>query len=217
MLKIILSLFLSGLFFGSGPCLASCGPLLISYVAGAKKQIVKSFLAYVLFSLARICVYLIVGGLIFSLGRFFTERALSGFSKYILWSGGVFIIGIGILTASGRSFESGICGFLQRKFLKTDKKSIILLGVVIGLLPCAPLLALFSYTGLVAKSWGQSILYNLSFGIGTFFSPLLPLVLVSGFLSKFINKQAVIYQRAFSFIAGIVIIYLGAQLLIRNI
>jgi len=217
MLNIMSSLFLSGLFFGSGPCLASCGPVLISYVAGAGKDIGKSFLAYVLFSLARICVYLVLGGLIFSLGRLFTEKTLGSFSRYIFLAGGIFIVTIGILTAAGRHPESGFCGFLQKKLLKEDKKSIFLLGALIGLLPCAPLLALFSYTGLVAKSWAESIFYNLSFGIGTFLSPLLPLVLVSGFLSRLINKQAAIYQKIFSFIAGIIVIYLGARLLIRGV
>src|SRR4030042_6845487 len=159
--KIIISLFLTGLLFGSGPCLASCGPFLITYIAGTKKDIPKSISTYILFSLARISVYVGLGLMIFFLGRFAIEKLLGGIYKYVLISGGGFIIMIGLLLALGKKLEFH---FWQRNILERDKKSIFLVGLAIGLLPCAPLLSVLAYVGLISRDWLSAMLYSLSFG-----------------------------------------------------
>jgi len=214
MLNTLISLFCLGISFGAGPCLASCGPILISYVAGTKKGGVDSFLAYVVFSLARIFVYLVLAILIFFLGKIFTERFLGAVSKYIYISGGVFIIVIGLLIVIGKNLNYKSCQFLMKNFLERDKKSIFTLGLIIGLLPCGPLLALFSYIAIVSKSWINSLLYSLTFGLGTFVSPLIVLTVLSGCISRFITTG---YERIFRFVCGIIVIFLGIQLLIRSI
>ena len=216
MIKIMVSLFVSGLLFGSGPCLASCGPILISYVAGTKKNILKSLITYILFSLARIFVYLILSFLIFFLGRFALQSLLGDFYKYVVILGGIFIILVGLLMALGRRLEFGFWQFLQKRLLERDKKSIIILGLVIGLLPCAPLLAILSYVGLVSKNWLQTLLYSFSFGIGTFVSPLVFLVILASLLPKFLIKKKGIYIQIFNFICGLIIIFFGIQLIKRT-
>ena len=217
MLKIIVSLFISGILFGSGPCLASCGPILISYIAGTKKEPIKGLLVYVLFSLSRISVYVLLSLGIFFLGKFTMDRFLGSFSKYLLIIGGVFIIIMGLLIISGKRWESGICCYLYKNVLEHDKKSIAILGVIIGLLPCAPLLVLFSYIGLVSKTWVSSLFYSLAFGMGTFFSPLLLLAIASGFITRLFKNQIIPFQRILSFLCGLIIILLGAQLIYRGL
>jgi len=215
-MRILLSLFILGFSFGFGPCLASCGPILISYIAGNKKNILKSLWAYALFSSARIFVYCLLGLLIYFLGRFFAEHLLQGLSRYIYIAGGVFVVVIGTLTASGKRLENRPCQFLKKNLLEYDKKSILIFGFVIALLPCAPLLALLSYVGLISKSWVFSLLYSLIFGLGTLVSPLLALVFLASFISRLAMGEQKIYGQIFSFICGMVIIYLGIQLLIRG-
>jgi sulfite exporter TauE/SafE len=213
--KIIISLFFSGLLFGSGPCIASCGPILISYVAGTKKNILKSLITYILFSSARIFVYLILSFLIFFLGRFALERLLGDFSKYVVILGGSFIILVGLLMALGKRLELEFCNVLGKNVLGQDKKITVALGLIIGLLPCAPLLAILSYVGLVSKSWMQSLLYSLSFGIGTFVSPLIFLVIFASLIPKFLIEKKGIYIQIFNFICGLIIIFFGLQLIKR--
>ena len=53
-MPIVITFFLLGLSFGSGPCLAACGPLLISYIAGTGKKFKDSVVTYLIFSSARI-------------------------------------------------------------------------------------------------------------------------------------------------------------------
>jgi sulfite exporter TauE/SafE len=217
MFKIALGLFISGLLFGSGPCIASCGPILISYIAGTKTNLLKGLKDYILFSLARISVYIILGLIIFFLGSFTLQRLLGDYSKYIFILGGSFIILIGLLMVLGKRLEFRFLRFFHKNILERDKKSMILLGAVIGFLPCAPLLAILSYTGLVSKSWIDSSLYNFSFGIGTFVSPLILLAMLAGLIPRFLAKEKAAYSRIFSLICGLVIIFFGVQLIIRAI
>jgi sulfite exporter TauE/SafE len=208
--KITISFFILGLSFGAGPCIASCGPLLISYIAGTGKGIFKSLMVYILFSLARIFAYLAISLLVFFLGRFVIEKFISSSSKYILVAGGAFFVLIGALMALGKRTNFKLCAFLEKHMLTCDKKSIITFGLIIGLLPCAPLLAIFSYIVLISKSYFETLLYSFSFGMGTFVSPLIFLALASGLIPKyFIGKR---YERIFSLICGLVIIFLGFKL-----
>lgn len=198
--KTIITLFLLGLSFGYGPCIASCGPILITYLAGTKKNIRKSIIGYLLFSLSRICAYLVLGLLVFSVGRLASQQLLGNFSKYIFIVGGGFIIAIGVLMMLGKRIESRAWHNLP------------LLGLIIGLAPCAPLLAIFSYFALVSRTWWQSLFYSLSFGLGTFLSPLIFLAGLTGLIPRFLQGKKELYDKIFSFISGLIIVFLGLQL-----
>jgi sulfite exporter TauE/SafE len=204
-----------GLGFGLGPCLASCGPILISYIAGTKKNIPASLATYVLFSLARVVAYLILGILVFSLGKFITQTWLVGLSRHIFIIGGAFIILLGILTAFGRRFDFKTCRFFEKNLLKEYHKSAFLLGLIIGFLPCAPLLALLGYVGLVSKTWSQALSYCFVFGLGTVVSPLFILSALSGLIPRFLEDQKEIYYGVISLVCGLIMIFLGLQLIIR--
>ncbi len=207
MFKSVIALFILGLSFGSGPCLASCGPILLAYTAGTKKGFLKSCIAYCLFSLSRISVYVFLSILIFILGKWTAEKIFGKYSAYLVVLGGAYIVLVGFLMILGKANKIG------KRLLERDKKSIIIMGFVIGLLPCAPLLAILSYIGLVSLSGFQSLLYSAIFGLGTFFSPLILLAAFSGAISKFFSQKKQFYNRLFSIICGLVIIIFGVHLI----
>ena len=213
--KIIISLFLTGLLFGSGPCIASCGPFLITYITGTKKNIFNGIMVYILFSSARIFVYVVLSLAIFFLSRFAIERLLGSLYKYVLILGGGFIIIIGLFLAFGKRLEFKFCRSLHKNLLEHDKKSIFAVGLIIGLLPCAPLLSILSYVGLISRTWLASLLYSLSFGIGTFVSPLILLTILAGIIPRLFLEKKAIYYSIFTFICGATIIFLGIQLILR--
>jgi sulfite exporter TauE/SafE len=202
MLKTIAGLFILGVSFGAGPCLASCGPLVLCYIAGSGKNTLKALISYTLFSLARISVYIVLALLLYFLGQVVLARFMSGFSKAVFVAGGIFIILVGIFLGLGKK-------------LKYDRGSILTLGLVTGLVPCAPLLSILFYTALIAKSWLASVFYALAFGIGTFLSPLILLVLLAGRLPAFLPKDKELYRRIFNLICGAITIFLGLQLIRR--
>lgn len=214
MLYITFNLFLTGILFGSGPCMASCGPILTSYVLGTRKTPAQSALAYGVFSLSRVVVYIILSLIVFFMGGLTLERLLGNSYKYVVLIGGGFIIIIGLMMIIGRSIDLGLCRSLNRIFLEKDKKSVILLGVIIGLLPCAPLIAILSYIGLVSKNWLQGALLGLSYGIGTVISPLVVLVFCAGFVTKFFGKRINLYYKVASIVCGSIIVFLGINLIL---
>lgn len=207
--KIMLYLFLAGLVFGSGPCLASCGPLLVSYIAGIKKNARGGLLAYIFFSLARVSVYIILSIFIYFLGDIALHRLSINLSGPLFVFGGIFIIIIGILVSLGRKCEMGL--------KRHDRATAFGLGAIIGLLPCGPLLSVFAYIGLVCKSWVQSLLYSFSFGAGTFLSPLVILSMLAGKISALVVNTKGAYYALFNLFCGGIIIFLGIQLLLKGL
>jgi sulfite exporter TauE/SafE len=216
MFKCLLSLFLLGLSFGIGPCLASCGPLLISYIAGTKKNILTGVFSYILFSLSRILSYTVLSLIIFWLRQVAVSYNLDFLNRYFLILGGLFIIFIGFLMVFGKNIESGICRNLQKFFLGNDKKTVLIFGFIIGFLPCAPLISLFTFMGLISKHWLDNLYYSVSFGLGTAVSPLFILVMLAGLIPKIIEHKIRLY-RIFNIICGLIVICLGIRLIWRAI
>ncbi|MFH0762376.1 MAG: sulfite exporter TauE/SafE family protein [Candidatus Omnitrophota bacterium] len=214
-MPITISFFILGLSFGSGPCMASCGPLLLTYIAGTAKSVSKGLLSYILFSCARISVYLAAGVSVYFLGRIFTGEFLGALSRYVFVLGGAFIISVGVLLILGKDKQAGFCKALQKKLLQNDKKSIIILGLIIGLAPCAPLLAIFSYLGLISKNWALALTYSFFFGLGTLISPLLVLAALTGAIPRILADKSA-YRRIFNFFCGGILVFLGLQLIWRT-
>ncbi|MGB4520588.1 MAG: sulfite exporter TauE/SafE family protein, partial [Candidatus Omnitrophota bacterium] len=152
-------------------------------------------------------VYIVLGLLIFLVGKFTIENVLGSFAKYVFICGGLFIITLGFFICLGKN--------IKLKFFQKDKQNIFIIGLVIGLLPCAPLLVMLSYIGLISKSWPQALLYSTAFGIGTVFSPLLLLVIMASFFNRILKNLKEVYCRVFNFLCGLVMMLLGIHLIMQ--
>jgi sulfite exporter TauE/SafE len=217
MFKIALGMFVTGLFFGSGPCLVNCGPVLISYILGTKNNIHEGFFSYFLFSLSRIAVYLFLSLIIFFLGQAAAERLLADFSGYVFILGGSFISLIGLFLALGKKIFFRPLRVIEKYLLRKENKNSIILGFIFGLLPCAPILVLLGYIGLFSRNWAQSLFYASAFGIGTFLSPLLFLAFFAGILPGFLKNKSEIYSRILSRASGLIMFFLGMRLIMRGL
>jgi len=193
--------------------MVSCGPLLVSYIAGTGKNIGKSILVYLLFSLGRIAAYVLLGFLIFRGGQIAIEMS-AGLGRYIYLAGGLFLILIGVLLALRPKVENKLCSNLQGFFLKKDIKTVLLFGLITGFLPCAPLVSVLAYIALISKTWVNSSLYSFSFGLGTLFSPLLIIIVLAGLLPRLARAREKLF-RLLNLICGVVIVFLGLQLVWR--
>lgn len=214
MIKIIASSFILGLSFGWGPCLASCGALLLSYIAGTGKNVSKGIITYLLFSLSRIFVYLVLGLAVFFSGRFIFERFFNLF-RLVSIGAGMFVILLGALMISGKGVNLIPCSFLHRHILEKDNKSIIILGLIMGILPCAPLVTMLTYAGLISRNGFENLLYIFSFGLGTIVSPLVVLAGLTGLLPRVWNNIKAGYKKAFNIFCGLIMAILGIQLIIK--
>jgi len=218
MLRIALSIFLSGLFLGAGPCLVSCGPFLVSFIAGNKKNIKQSLWIWLIFSLSRVFAYLVLGVIAGLLSQEVIYRIYDDFlAKCIFFIGGSLVSLIGILMILNQYPQIRLCQLLKNKLVNQDTKSIAVFGLVIGLLPCAPLVTMLTYAGLISRHPGENLLYILAFGLGTATSPLLILSGLAGFIPRIISGAsktgAFGALRVFSIICGLIMIILGIQLI----
>jgi sulfite exporter TauE/SafE len=213
--NIIAGIFLSGLLLGSGPCLVSCGPLLISYITGTSKNVGQALSAYLIFSLSRIVVYVILGLMFFLCGQFVTEEFFSLSRRYIFVIAGIFICIIGILIILGRGFHNRICDKFKDTLIGKDVKTLVLIGLVTGISPCLPLLSVLSYVGLVSKSWQSSMLYGFSFGVGTSISALIIPVISCGLIPRFFQNRPRL-KVMINLVCGCILVILGLQLILKG-
>ena len=209
-------IFLSGLFLGSGPCLASCGPLMISYITGTNKDVRQSISAYLVFSLSRTAVYAVLGLLFFFFGQLAAEQFFSAYRGYIFIAAGIFIIMTGLLVVLGKGPHNRLCDRLAGSLVRKGNKAVILIGLVTGISPCLPLLSVLSYIGLVSRSWQSSLLYGLLFGLGTTFSVLFILVISCGLIPGFLKNRPRILS-VINRVCGLILVVLGLQIILRGI
>ncbi|MBU1872026.1 MAG: sulfite exporter TauE/SafE family protein, partial [Candidatus Omnitrophica bacterium] len=208
----------SGLLLGSGPCLATCGPVLISYVAAVNRNTKENILVWFIFSLSRIFTYLILGLAIFLLGELLVRQNLVNIAQYIYIGAGAIIVLIGlVIILKNHAMQHGPCrNLLDRLISYSFKIHPFTLGLIMGMMPCAPLLAVLSYVGLISTSWHECIFYSAVFGLATLISPLILLILAAGFISRILQNKPKIY-RILRIFCGLIIILLGLELFFRGL
>jgi sulfite exporter TauE/SafE len=209
LIKIALSLVFSGFLFGSGPCLASCGPFLISFIAATNKNIPQAIIFYSLFSLSRVAVYLVLGLLIYFLGNMAQEYLFPGYTSLF---GGIFIVLSGSFIILGKKIKIPWISRFNKFFSQDQLKNPLAFGLIYGLIPCVPFLTVLSYCGLVSRNWAQALFFTFCFGLGTYLSPLLVMSVFSGALSGLLKGSREKYFKVLSILCGLIIIFLGLQL-----
>ncbi|MFH1201957.1 MAG: sulfite exporter TauE/SafE family protein [Candidatus Omnitrophota bacterium] len=212
MFRIAVSLFLSGLLLGSGPCLASCGPFLISFIGAQANTPKKGILIYLIFSVSRIFVYLLLGLLA---GLFSQEIIHKIFSQdsLIFSIVGLFIVFLGLLIIIKDKTDIRACRFLNQRLIKNDTKSVIISGILFGISPCLPLIGIISYVSLISKTILVSVILMFCFGLGTLLSPLLLLSIVAGAVPKLFKNQERFFN-LFKILCGLIIVGLGLKMLL---
>ena len=218
MTKIAFSIFISGIILGAGPCLATCGPILISYIAATKNSPLGALKSWFIFSISRVFIYTALGALAGIIGSRLYQSFYWESAGFILWfASGIFICLLGVLTMFGKNTASKICQNLQGFFIKKDTKSIVGLGVLIGLFPCAPLIGILSYISMVSVRFYQGVILAFLFGLGTVISPLFFLGLGAGFIPKFSILQGEKAHGRFQRLAGAVLFFLGMHILVKTV
>lgn len=217
MLKICFSLFITGIILGTGPCLATCGPILISYIAGTKRSPLGGLWSWFVFSITRVLIYVFLGLIAGFAGAALFRRFYWEIPGYIIWfAGGIFISFLGMLIYLGRESHFKVCRLLNESLVQKDTKSLITLGVLVGIFPCVPLVGVLSYITMISTHFGQGILMSAAFGLGTLISPLIFLGMLAGAIPKLKilrdEKNLIIFQK----ICGVILLLLGIHIIIRT-
>ena len=200
-------LFLSGLILGSGPCFYFCAPILATYTALYKSTFRGALISYLIFSLFKIIGYIVLGLLCALFWKLLNNPRFMHFLDLIYMIMGLFIIVIGISTLFHKTSLGGrCCSFLHQGNIK----NVGVLGFLVGISPCLPLLGILNYIVIISHIPVQAILFALIFGLGTVLSPLILIVGLSGKLATYTlgNKKL---QLGMKIVGGLFLIFLGLQ------
>lgn len=201
----ILYLLIQGFFLGYGPCLLTCVPILLPYTV-TKKHWKEGFIATLTFSLSRLAVYVVLGGISGYVGAFLMKFYFTSMFPYYMQGAMAFVlILIGMFVLFGKGTGLKFCG--------VEESNMVLLGVLVGLSPCLPLIGILLEIALLSENFVSGMVYSFAFGIGTVISPLLLIGTLAPSIGKRLNQKI---QRVFIFLCGLLLILMGL-LIFRNL
>jgi len=209
-------LFLTGLALGASQCTLTCGPVLGLYVAGTSNGWRDGLKSTITFSLSRLLCYLLLG-FIAGVSSVFITDILSGhdFSFYVWILAGSFISLLGALIILGKEPHLKLCRLLNRHTVDDSTRSMALLGFIIGITPCAPLLGVLTYIALTAKGPLLGMFYSLCFGIGpAVITPIIVIGILAGVLPGAVFRTPRVYQ-LFRLLCGFLLLLYGVRLIIQ--
>lgn len=211
-------LFGIGFSFGIiGPCLLVCSPIIITYMAGMKKRWPEALKDIFIFLSGRLAAYLLLGclaGLSGGILRRFMDPGLASFFKP---AAGVLSIIFAIVILVNKKPANCECGPGPSRIYNFS--GLFIFGFLIGISPCAPLVAILSEIVLMSKNAYDGISYALSFGMGTFLSGLIAVGAISGIVSwlpdKYLKSNA--GNLIFKILCAALLILLGLSLIAASI
>ena len=202
-------LFTAGLILGSGPCLSFCAPVLISYTIAQKASLRKSIASYAVFSLFKLLAYGLLGLVCAGITNLIATETLAAYSQIIYLVLGIFIVLIGATTLMpGYKRFGKLCALVNFGHVR----NVGVLGFLVGLSPCLPLLGILNYIILIAQNPLQAIFLTLVFGLGTVFSPIILLIMFSGKFSDIFSKNDKI-KFIFQVICGLILVAFGVKVI----
>jgi len=182
-----LQIFGIGFTFGiAGPCLLICTPVMVAYAAAGHRDWFQTLSHIFVFLTGRLFAYMVLGylaGLSGTVLRHFTDSNLAIFFKPL---GGAVSIAFGIMLLTYK--EHADCP--HAKFNKSiyGITSLFLLGFSIGVVPCAPLVAVLFNIVLLSKCAADGLAYAFSFGMGTLLSGMIVISALTG-IAKWIPAK----------------------------
>lgn len=174
---------------GNFHCLGMCGPIALA-VPIKKSGITSKLLSVLFYNSGRIFIYTLLGGMF---GLFGEGIVLAGFQRYLSLILGALIIAavlfpyltkkVSVLNTPVFGLVSKLKTVFQKQFSKRTYRSIFMIGLLNGLLPCG--LVYMAVAGAIAVgSWYMGMLYMFVFGLGT-----LPVMFLLPYFGQFINVK----------------------------
>jgi len=215
------SMFMLGIL-GTGHCIGMCGPLVIAFPARSGR-----FTSHLYYHLGRILTYVVIGSVMGGIGVGLAEIATVAGGEYPVWAAriqmgvsfvaAVFLLvfglaRLGIISEPGwmaMASPDKIPGYrklLKSAFSKKGSAEMLLLGMMMGFLPCGLSFAAFS-RALPSGSPIHGAALVFAFALGTVPGLLLLGTGASGFARR--------YQSQSDILAGLLMTYMAAELAVK--
>lgn len=192
-------------------CLAMCGGIAISQSIGNKKYKKNiSILPTLLYNLGRILSYTIIGGIVGGIGRIINfPGILRGIIPVI---GGIFMVIMAInligIFPFLRKLNIRMPLFIAKKIRNDNSYGPLYIGIVNGLMPCAPLQIVQLYA-LSTRSFLYGAVSSFIFALGT-----VPILFTFGIINSAINKK---YSVKILKVSAVIVLILGIGMIGRGL
>ena len=212
MLSNALKLLAGGFLIGWGPCLAHCGFLLLPYIAGTTTTWKAGMKVGLVFSGGRILALAILGALATFAFDFITRFFPPNKSYFLPLTIAIFVIILGVLIFFGKmdSMHFAKVPFPKKGIMQKISGNMLILGFLVGMSPCAPLIAVITYIACKTEYIATGMLYAVSFGIGTAVAPVV-LGAITGILPEKLVRSTK-SRKVFQFVSGSVLVAFGLEL-----
>ena len=217
----LFSMFMLGIL-GTGHCIGMCGPLVVAFPGRS-----GGFASHLYYHLGRIFTYVVIGSIMGGIGVGLAEIAAATGGNFPLWVTriqlGVSIVAalfllifglarLGVIREPGwmaLATPDKIPGYrklLQSAFSKKRHAEMLLLGMMMGLLPCGLSFAAFT-RALPSGSPINGAAMVFAFALGT-----VPGLLLLGTGASGLARR---YQAHSDILAGLLMIFMAAELAVR--
>jgi thiol:disulfide interchange protein DsbD len=216
----VMSALIIGIIYGATFCTLTCSPFIASYIIGTDRGTRRGMWLSIIFNGGRVMTYAMLG-LVVGLagGKFLVEGA------YAMWGALVFgaaVAVIGLWIAVRRRSPAAGCGcspdasfFDRMRYRLVPKEgnggelSAVGMGLLIGLIPCPPLIALLVFSAAIGSAT-MGLVLGLVFGLGTLISPLIIVAGAAGWFSDRVARDAPLMTSGIRRVGGLMLVLLGS-------
>ena len=214
-----LSALLLGMVYGATFCTLTCSPFIASYIIGTDRGTRRGVWLSVIFNSGRVATYGVLGLLVgLAGGAFLVEGVYSRWGA-LVFGLAVAVIGLWIAVRRRPSAAGCACGpgatWTQRFLHRLEPRegdggelSAASMGLLIGLVPCPPLVALLVFSAAVGSA-AMGLVLGVLFGIGTVVSPIIVVAAAAGWFSDRLAKEAPLLTSGVRRMAGVLLVVLG--------
>ena len=195
-------------------CVGMCGPIALSLGLNAENRL-KFSVRNLTYQLGRVTTYTLLGALLGVIGESFSFAGLQNYLSIII---GVLMI---IMVMIPKFYENGATSLkpinnlmikvkilLGKYLIKKDSKSLYIIGILNGLLPCGAVYATLT-AAIAMGSITKSASFMLFFGLGT-----LPLMFATVLFGNFLSVSQ---RQTILKILPIITIILGVLFILRGL
>ena len=219
----LFSMFMLGIL-GTGHCIGMCGPLVIAF-PGRR----GGFASHLYYHLGRIITYVVIGGIMGGIGAGLAEIATATGGNYPVWVtriqlgvsivAAIFLLIFGLtrlgvirepgwMTMASPNKIPGYRKLLKSAFAGKGQAEMLLLGMMMGLLPCGLSFAAFT-RALPSGSPIDGAAMVFTFALGT-----VPGLLLLGTGASGLTRR---YQAHSDILAGLLMIYMAGELAVKSL
>jgi sulfite exporter TauE/SafE len=207
--------------YGATVCTLTCSPFIAGYIVGSDRGVKRGLWLSVIFNAGRVLTYGALGLAVGLAGSaFLVDGAYAGWGA-LAFGGTVAAIGLWIAVrrrpgGCGRvCADGGTPNLVQRMRYRLEPRegeggelSAGLMGLLIGLVPCPPLIALLVFAGSTGSA-ATGMAMGVLFGLGTVISPILIVAGAAGWFSDRIARESPTIRPAVMRLAGLLLVVLG--------